>query len=305
MQAGTNPPPFSGGDKVQAAPDGRARHHRVFNNDVSFDASASALTLSVPYLGEVSAVTINQNGNINPRDAQLSTCLACTSSLEVKATLADITFNITKGEFNTGFLSELADRLLGVDEGCAIARLPSVKYLRRGFSDVVDRIPVWVIRKGTRRGWLNIWESSPRTLPTSTPLPIRGNPLFAAGYINGIERVTGGHDVNGDGRGDMVFPAGSAGGIPLQIWTTGDSQENRKYFLELHGLTEGWEIRPDTGKWHEGLSPELNDPSEDAVWRVDFETLALSANQTHWLVTAADDAPNQVDPIIRTAVRLK
>ena len=122
--------------------------------------------------------------------------------------------------------------------------------------------------------------------------PDPGNPLFAAGYINGIERITGGHDVNGDGRGDMVFPAGSAGGIPLQIWTTGDSHENRKYFLELHGLTEGWEIRPDTGKWHEGLSPELNDPSEDAVWRVDFETLALSANQTHWLVTAADDAPN-------------
>ena len=122
--------------------------------------------------------------------------------------------------------------------------------------------------------------------------PDPGNPLFAAGYINGIERVTGGHDVNGDGRGDMVFPAGSAGGIPLQIWTTGDSHENRKYFLELHGLTEGWEIRPDTGKWHEGLSPELNDPSEDAVWRVDFETLALSANQTHWLVTAADDAPD-------------
>ena len=28
------------------------------------------------------------------------------------------------------------------------------------------------------------------------------------------------------------------------------------------------------------------------MWRVDFETLALSANQTHWLVTAADDAPN-------------
>ena len=86
-------------------------------------------------MGEVSAVTINQNGNINPRDAQLSTCLACTSSLEVKATLADITFNITKGEFNTGFLSELADRLLGVDEGCASpgsqCQIPA-----QGFSDV-------------------------------------------------------------------------------------------------------------------------------------------------------------------------
>ena len=241
-------------------------------------------------MGEVSAVTINQNGNINPRDAQLSTCLACTSSLEVKATLADITFNITKGEFNTGFLSELADRLLGVDEGCASpgsqCQIPAqgfsdvwIEYLYGSFAKVLEGVAEYL-------GII-----APYT-PYEHTSPDPGNPLFAAGYINGIERVTGGHDVNGDGRGDMVFPAGSAGGIPLQIWTTGDSHENRKYFLELHGLTEGWEIRPDTGKWHEGLSPELNDPSEDAVWRVDFETLALSANQTHWLVTAADDAPN-------------
>ena len=241
-------------------------------------------------MGEVSAVTINQNGNINPRDAQLSTCLACTSSLEVKATLADITFNITKGEFNTGFLSELADRLLGVDEGCASpgsqCQIPAqgfsdvwIEYLYGSFAKVLEGVAEYL-------GII-----APYT-PYEHTSPDPGNPLFAAGYINGIERVTGGHDVNGDGRGGMVFPAGSAGGIPLQIWTTGDSHENRKYFLELHGLTEGWEIRPDTGKWHEGLSPELNDPSEDAVWRVDFETLALSANQTHWLVTAADDAPN-------------
>ena len=243
-------------------------------------------------MGEVSAVTINQNGNINPRDAQLSTCLACTSSLEVKATLADITFNITKGEFNTGFLSELADRLLGVDEGCASpgsqCQIPAqgfsdvwIEYLYGSFAKVLEGVAEYL-------GII-----APYT-PYEHTSPDPGNPLFAAGYINGIERVTGGHDVNGDGRGDMVFPAGSAGGIPLQIWTTGDSHENQKYFLELHDLTEGWEIRPDTGKWHEGLSPELNDPSEDAVWRVDFETLALSANQTHWLVTADPGAGPEV-----------
>ena len=289
VQAGTNPLPFSGGIRFRL-PLTEEHGTTGFNNDVSFDASASALTLSVPYLGEVSAVTINQNGNINPRDAQLSTCLACTSSLEVKATLADITFNITKGEFNTGFLSELADRLLGVDEGCASpgsqCQIPAqgfsdvwIEYLYGSFAKVLEGVAEYL-------GII-----APYT-PYEHTSPDPGNPLFAAGYINGIERITGGHDVNGDGRGDMVFPAGSAGGIPLQIWTTGDSHENRKYFLELHDLTEGWEIRPDTGKWHEGLSPELNDPSEDAVWRVDFETLALSANQTHWLVTAADDAPN-------------
>ena len=289
VQAGVNPLPFSGGIRFRL-PLTEEYGTTGFNNDVSFDASASALTLSFPYAGEISAVTINQNGNIHPGDAQLSTCLACTSSLEVKATLADITFNITKGEFNTGFLSEIADRLLGVDEGCASpgsqCQIPAqgfsdlwIEYLYGSFAKVLEGVAEYL-------GII-----APYT-PYEHTSPDPGNPLFAAGYINGIERVTGGHDVNGDGRGDMVFPAGSAGGIPLQIWTTGDSHENRKYFLELHGLTEGWEIRPDTGKWHEGLSPELKDPSEDAVWRVDFETLALSANQTHWLVTAADDAPN-------------
>ena len=289
LQAGVNPLPFSGGIRFRL-PLTEEYGTTGFNNDVSFDASASALTLSFPYAGEISAVTINQNGNINPGDAQLSTCLACTSSLEVKATLADITFNITKGEFNTGFLSEIADRLLGVDEGCASpgsqCQIPAqgfsdvwIEYLYGSFAKVLEGVAEYL-------GII-----APYT-PYEHTSPDPGNPLFAAGYINGIERVTGGHDVNGDGRGDMVFPAGSAGGIPLQIWTTGDSHENRKYFLELYDLTEGWEIRPDTGKWHEGLKPELNDPSEDAVLRVDFETLALSANETHWLVTAADDAPN-------------
>ena len=289
VQADENPLPFSGGIKFRLPLTGEYGN-TGFNNDVSFDASASALTLSVPYLGEVSAVTVNQNGNIDPTDAQLSTCLACTSSLEVKATLADITFNITKGEFNTGFLSEIADRLLDIDERCAApgsqCQLPAqefsdlwIGHLYGSFAKILEDVAEYL-------GIIAQYTPHEHTSPDPE------NPLFTVGYINGVERITGGQDVNGDGRGDMVFPAGSAGGIPLQVWTTGDSHENRKYFLELYDLTEGWEIRPDFGKWHESLEPELKKPSEDAVLRVDFETLALSANQTHWLVTAADDAPN-------------
>ena len=289
VQADENPLPISAGIRFRLPLTGEYGN-TGFNNDVSFEASASALTLSVPYAGEVSAVTVNQNGNIDPTDAQLSTCLACTSYLEVQATLADITFNITKGEFNTGFLAEIADRLLDIDERCAApgsqCQLPAQE-----FSDL------WIT--GLFNPFVKVLEGVAEYLgiiaqytPYEHTSPDPENPLFTVGYINGVERITGGQDVNGDGRGDMVFPAGSAGGIPLQIWTTGDSHENRKYFLELYDLTEGWEIRPDFGKWHESLRPELKDPSEDAVLRVDFETLALSANQTHWLVTAADDAPN-------------
>ena len=143
-------------------------------------------------MGEASAVTINQNGNINPRDAQLSTCLACTSSLEVKATLADITFNITKGEFNTGFLSELADRLLGVDEGCASpgsqCQIPAqgfsdvwIEYLYGSFAKVLEGVAEYL-------GIIALYTPYEHTSPDP------GNPLFAAGYINGIERITGGPD---------------------------------------------------------------------------------------------------------------
>ena len=289
VQADENPLPFSGGIRFRLPLTGEYGD-TGFNNDVSFEASASALTLSVPYAGEVSAVTVNQNGNIDPTDAQLSTCLACTSYLEVQATLADITFNITKGEFNTGFLAEIADRLLDIDERCAApgsqCQLPAQEFSDLWITGLFN--PFVKVLEGVAEYLGIIAQYTPHEHTSPDP----ENPLFTVGYINGVERITGGQDVNGDGRGDMVFPAGSAGGIPLQIWTTGDSHENRKYFLELYDLTEGWEIRPDFGKWHESLRPELKDPSEDAVLRVDFETLALSANQTHWLVTAADDAPN-------------
>ena len=209
VQADANPLPFSGGIRFRLPLTEKYGNTR-FNNDVSFEASASALTLSFPYVGEISAVTINQNGNIDPRDAQLSTCLACTSSLEVKATLADITFNITKGEFNTGFLSEIADRLLGGDERCASpgsqCQIPA-----QGFSDVWIEYLYGSFAKVLEGGAEYLGIIAPYT-PHEHTSPDPGNPLFAAGYINGIERITGGHDVNGDGRGDMVFPAGSAGG---------------------------------------------------------------------------------------------
>ena len=289
VQAGANPLPVSGGIRFRL-PLTEEYGTTGFNNDVSFEASASALTLSFPYVGEVSAVTFNQNGNIDPTNAQLGTCLACTSSLEVQATLADITFNITKGEFNTGFLEEIADKLLDVDQKCS-APGSQCQIPAQGFSDVWIEHLYGSFAK-VLEGVAEYLGIIARYTPYEHTSPDPENPRFAAGYTNGVEKVAGGHDVNGDGRGDMVFPAGSAGGIPLQIWTTGDSHENRKYFLELYDLTEGWEIALDAAKWHESLKPEMNPPSEDALWRVDFETLALSANQTHWLVTAADDAPN-------------
>ena len=60
VQAGANPLPFSGGIRFRL-PLTEEYGTTGFNNDVSFDASASALTLSVPYLGEVSAVTTSSS----------------------------------------------------------------------------------------------------------------------------------------------------------------------------------------------------------------------------------------------------
>ena len=43
----------------------------------------------------------------------------------------------------------------------------------------------------------------------------------------------------GDGKADLVFPP-EPGGTPLQIWTTGDNLEDRRYFLELYELDRGF-----------------------------------------------------------------
>ena len=110
-----------------------------------------------------------------------------------------------------------------------------------------------------------------------------------ASFFNIGAGALGGKDVDGDGEGEMVFPAGGAG-WPLEILISSDRYETREYFLELVGLTPGWRIELDENGW-EG---ELNEShSEDAIFRVDFTEVPLVVLDTRWRVTTEEDAPNE------------
>ena len=99
-----------------------------YNNDLSFDASISLLSVSIPggFL-EADFLTFNENGNFDPVDAQINACPICGLSLEVVSgpgaivKVLDSTVNIAKGEFNTNFEDIVRD----LTEGrCGQSRCP-------------------------------------------------------------------------------------------------------------------------------------------------------------------------------------
>ena len=118
--------------------------------------------------------------------------------------------------------------------------------------------------------------------------------------FNRALNATGGYDVNLDGTGELIFPPNDADNnrlsfIPGLVAVIGDRDETRDYFLELRSVTDGWDVQlnQDTAVWNSGMNPVFNeDPLlSDALRRVEFNSLALSAYNTHWQVTANTDAP--------------
>ena len=121
-----------------------------------------------------------------------------------------------------------------------------------------------------------------------------------ASQYNKIASVAGGLDVNGDELGELIFPShdenGSPlGALPLQVLTVGDLKETKNFFLQLHSVSEGWEIQPneDRSVWREDMAPTFGSGGglpDNALDQVRFEAPALSINATHWLVTASPEA---------------
>ena len=260
-----------------------------YNHDVTFEGSISALSISVAGL-DLSLLTLNENGNIEPVAAQLETCMACILNLVYDPNAIDIeagatTINVAKGEFNTNF-EEVLDNLQDEcsESKCEITFSEYIGLYLEWFTGGPLATAIAAYQAGQSIGLLHQYTSYEHIRPDL-------GASIGLGYSNGIEKTTGGHDVNGDGKADLVFPP-EPGGTPLQIWTTGDNLEDRRYFLELYELTEGWDIQVDTAKWHADLNPAVMEASEDALLRVDFEMRALSTNETHWLVTTLADAPN-------------
>ena len=261
-----------------------------YNHDVTFEGSISALSIGVEGL-DLSLLTVNENGNIEPVAAQLETCMACILNLvydphAIDIEAGDTTINVAKGEFNTNFeeiLDNLEDECLA--SKCEITFSEFIGLYLEWFTGGPLARAIAAYQAGQSIGLLHQYTSYEHIRPDL-------GASIGLGYSNGIEKTTGGRDVNGDGTADLVFPPEQPGGTPLQIWTTGDNLEDRRYFLELYELTEGWDIQVDTAKWHADLNPAVGEASEDALLRVDFETQALSTNETHWLVTTEADAPN-------------
>ena len=261
-----------------------------YNNDLSFDASISLLSVSIPggFL-EADFLTFNENGNFDPVDAQINACPICGLSLEVVSgpgaivKVLDSTVNIAKGEFNTNFEDIVRD----LTEGrCGQSRCQMTwSELIELYTKFMVSGVVGLYSLGEKVGLLYDYTDYEHISPEEAA-------DIGLGYLNQIEGFGGGYDVNGDGVGDMVFPSDQTGGVPLRVLTTGDNLEQERHFLEVTEITEGWSIAFDPSSTPSDLNAATSTPSEGAVIRVDFDAPALSLNEVHWLVTTTEDAPD-------------
>ena len=258
-----------------------------YNTDLSFETSISALSVGVPG-ASASFGTVNKNGNFSKVNAQLGTCLECKLELKAEAKLADTTVNILKGEFNSNVLFDaLSDFLEHGSENCAedIPHEPDEDVPPSLFSTemlcsifAASGAALTTVLTETIYAYSEYEHLSPTHVAA-----------LDASFFNIGAGALGGKDVDGDGDGEMVFPAGGAG-WPLEILISSDRYETREYFLELVSLPPGWRIELDENGW-EG---ELNEsPSDDAIFRVDFTEVPLVVLDTRWRVTTEEDAPNE------------
>ena len=264
------------------------RYRRTgYNTDLSFDTSISALSVGVPG-ASASFGTVNKNGNFSKVNAQLGTCLECKLELKAEAKLADTTVNILKGEFNSNVLFDaLSDFLEHGSENCAedIPHEPDEAVSPSLFSTemlcsifAASGAALTTVLTETIYAYSEYEHLSPTQVAA-----------LDASFFNIGAGALGGKDVDGDGDGEMVFPAGGAG-WPLEILISSDRYETREYFLELVSLPPGWRMELDENGW-EG---ELNEShSDDAIFRVDFTEVPLVVLDTRWRVTTEEDAPNE------------
>ena len=258
------------------------------NRDPKFDASFSAMTMSYP-VGQVSFLNINSNGNVHPVNADLGTCVACELKLKAGVSFADVSFNLWKGELNTNALNQALAKFLKPDEDTCSEEeddntLPDKADPSGEVSQefAASELMCSIFQGGLEAIEILLEESVEGFTSTEDRSPKEIAQLDPADY-NKITAEAGGHDINGDGRRDLVFPSRDEDGtplseLPLTVLTTSDRFEDRDYFVKLLNPdfleSFGWTIR-------------TKDENDD---RYDFEGDGLSINATEWLVTTTDDA---------------
>ena len=282
-----------------------------YNNDLSFESSFALASFDAPLLQfpgflvklstlftdpSLGLLTLNSNGNFNPVEAQLNKCADCVFSIDVNVGIGAETLGIdvkalstslvvASGEFNTNSEDILQDLMQGQcgQSRCEITWSEFIALILKSMEE--EHLEI-VYTLGEKVGLIHEYTAFENMAPADVA-------DGGWGYVNAIKDVTGGHDVNSDGRGDMVFPSENTAGTPLQVWTTGDGTENQRHYLEVVSITEGWSIEFNAADTSSDLNASVDsEPSGGALLRVDYDAQALSVNTTHWLVTATTTAPS-------------
>ena len=254
--------------------------------DPSFNASISAVSVSFPG-GEADFLTVNENGKFHPEHAQLGVCPHCEIELKVEASLADISFNILKGELNTEVLTDAFGDFTDTEKNTCEKEDGSSAEPGEGEATVSQGFfaseLMCSLFQGSERAIKTVVEKSVAPFTSYEHYTEEEIAQLDATLFNRITSARGGLDANGDGLGDMIFPP-TIPNLLLTVSTTGDIFETRQYFVELRNQQElrdaGWDIRP--------------------LYRDDdqyeFEGQALSVNETSWVVNTAADATSSVQP---------
>ena len=236
-------------------------HQREVNlDDPSFSATFTPLTIDTP-VAEISFLSFTR-GKIHP--VSLNNIKRCQSCAGVS--WADLSFNAVRAELD---IEPYLDILKGVLE----SYVDGPRVLVPGGQFATALVGNLVVREGlTLKPAVEFSTALFTSYDSPSPDELE---MFDLAYGNQFKGVWGGVDLNGDGRGDMVFPAGGNDQLFTQFFT--DPRQEREYYIERVDLTPGWKIESEhflpTARHQAPVIGPAN--SEARVkWKVSREPLA-------------------------------
>ena len=201
-------------------------HQREVNlDDPSFRATFTPLTLDTP-VAEISFLSFTR-GKIHPVSLNnIKRCQTCAG-----VSWADLSFNAVRAELD---IEPYLDILKGVLE----SYVDGPRVLVPGGQFATALVGNLVVREGlTLQPAVEFSTAHFTSYDSPSPDELE---KFDLSYGNQFKGVWGGVDLNGDGRGDMVFPAGGNDQLFTQFFT--DPRQEREYYIERVDLTPGWKI---------------------------------------------------------------
>ena len=236
-------------------------HKREVNlDDPSFRATFTPLTLDTP-VGEISFLSFTR-GKIHPVSMNnIKRCSTCAG-----VSWADLSFNAVRAELD---IEPYRDILKGLLESYVHAGPVPVS----GGEFATELFGKLFVREGlTLQPAVEFTTALFTSYDSPSPDELE---MFDLSYGNQFKGVWGGVDLNGDGRGDMVFPTGGNDQLFIQLFT--DPRQEREYYIERVDLTPGWKIESEhflpTARHQAPFIGPAN--SEASVkWKVSREPLA-------------------------------